>query len=124
MIIPQRNAEVDWPLAWPARKYTLLVAMLKNTYTRHCRIGIRRRVAVLEMEGAASAAVLLHAFVPPVPRHGRPFRCDQEQFLYSLTNSSFRVSRLVFLQLFIIQGELILSQHTTEKRNQSKIRPA
>ena len=48
-------------------------------HTRHCRIGIRRRVAVLEMEGDASAAVLLHAFVPPVPRHGRPFGCDQEQ---------------------------------------------
>ena len=53
-------------------------------HTRHCRIGIRRRVAVLEMGGAASAAVLLHAFVPPVPRHGRPFRCDQEQFLDSV----------------------------------------
>ena len=123
MIIPQWNAEVDWPLAWSARKYTLLVAMLRNT----------RGIAALgsgdvwrfwrweELRLLQCCSMLSYHLSRDMDGH---FVAIKNKFLYYLTISSFGVSRLTFLQQFIIQGELILSQHTTEKRNQSKIRPA
>lgn len=105
IILPQWNADVDWPLAsqevYTARRHA-------QEHTRRWELGNwdRRRVAVWrrrELRLLQCCSMLL--IVPAVPWHGRPFRCDQEQILYSLTISSFRVSRLICSQQFIIQGE-------------------